>query len=50
MELEVKLTVEEINAILQVLGQTPTNSGLYPLLVKIKQQAEEAAQKASNAS
>jgi hypothetical protein len=40
MELNLKLTVEEINAVLQTLGQLPTSSGAFPLLMKIKQQAE----------
>ena len=40
MELNLKLTVEEINAVLQTLGQLPTSSGAWPLVVKIKQQAE----------
>ncbi len=34
------LTTEEVNAILQVLGQLPTSSGAWPLMVKIKEQAE----------
>lgn len=34
------LTVEEINAVLQILGNTPTSSGVWPLAVKIKEQAE----------
>jgi hypothetical protein len=40
MELNLTLTVEEINAVLQTLGQLPTSSGAWPLVVKIKQQAE----------
>jgi hypothetical protein len=40
MELNLKLTVEEVNAVLQTLGQLPTSSGAFPLLVKIKQQAD----------
>jgi hypothetical protein len=40
MELNLKLTVEEINAVLKTLGQLPTSSGAFPLLVKIKQQAD----------
>lgn len=35
-----ELTVEEINAILQVLGDLPTKSGAWPLIVKIRAQAE----------
>ena len=34
------LTVEEVNAVLQTLGNLPTSSGAFPLLVKIKEQAE----------
>jgi hypothetical protein len=34
------LTKDEVNAILQVLGQLPTSSGAWPLVVKIKEQAE----------
>lgn len=40
MELDLKLTVEEINAVLQTLGNLPTSSGAWPLVVKIKEQAE----------
>jgi hypothetical protein len=35
------LTKDEVQAILQVLGQLPTSSGVWPLAVKIKEQAEE---------
>lgn len=35
-----ELTVEEVNAILQVLGDLPTKTGAWPLIVKIKEQAE----------
>lgn len=37
----IQLTVEEINGVLQTLGQLPTSSGAWPLLMKIKTQAEE---------
>ena len=42
LEVEIKLvlTVEETNAVLQTLGNLPTSSGVWPLVVKIKQQAE----------
>ena len=35
-----ELSVEEVNAILQVLGDLPTKTGAWPLIVKIKEQAE----------
>jgi len=41
MNITLTLTVDETNAILQVLGQLPTSSNAYPLMVKVKQQAEE---------
>lgn len=40
MEVTLKLTIEETNAILQTLGQLPTSSGAWPLVVKIKEQAQ----------
>ena len=39
--IKLELSVEDVNAILQVLGQLPTSSGAWPLLVKIKEQAEK---------
>ena len=40
MEVTLKLTVDEVNAILQTLGNLPTSSGAWPLVVKIKEQGE----------
>ncbi len=40
MELHLTLTVDEVNGILQVLGDLPTKSGAYPLVMKIKEQAD----------
>ncbi len=40
MDINLTLTVEEVNAILNTLGNLPTSSGMYPLLVKIIKQAE----------
>ena len=40
MDINLTLTVEEVNTVLHLIGQTPTSSGLYPLAVKIKGQAE----------
>ena len=38
--IKLELTLEEVNGILQVMGELPTKSGAYPLVMKIKQQAE----------
>lgn len=40
MDITLVFRIEEVNAILNVLGQMPTSSGIYPLLMKIKSQAE----------
>jgi len=34
------LTIEEVNAVLAVLGELPTKHGFYPLVVKIQEQAK----------
>jgi hypothetical protein len=44
--IKLELSVEEVNAILQVLGQLPTSSGAWPLLLKVKEQAELQVPKA----
>jgi len=38
--INLELSVEEVNAILQVLGDLPTKTGAWPLVAKIKEQAE----------
>jgi hypothetical protein len=38
--IKLDLTIEEVNAILQVLGDLPTKTGAWPLVLKIKEQAE----------
>lgn len=40
MDINLTLNVDEVNAVLQTLGHLPTSSGAFPLLMKIKQQAE----------
>jgi len=40
MTINLELDVKEVNAILQTLGKLPTETGAFPLLMKIKQQAE----------
>lgn len=44
-EIALNLNVQEVNAILQTLGQLPTSSGAFPLMVKIKEQAEAQTEK-----
>lgn len=38
--LKIELTIEEVNFILQTLGNLPTSSGAWPLVVKIKEQGD----------
>jgi hypothetical protein len=40
MEIELKLSVEEVNFILQSMGELPSKTGVWPLILKIKEQAE----------
>jgi len=40
-QINLTLDLHEVNGILQALGQLPTSSGAWPLVVKIKAQAEE---------
>jgi hypothetical protein len=39
--INLNLSIEEVNGILQVLGELPTRTSAYVLLMKIKQQADE---------
>lgn len=34
------LTVEEVNYVIGVLGELPSKSGVFPLILKIQQQAK----------
>jgi hypothetical protein len=38
--MKLEFEVNEINFILQTLGELPSKSGAWPLIVKIKEQAE----------
>ena len=40
MNVTLTLTIDETNAILAVLGDLPTKMGAFPLLMKIKEQAD----------
>ena len=42
MDLPLKLTIKEINYVLQLLGEQPNKSNTYPLMMKIKGQADAA--------
>jgi hypothetical protein len=42
--IKLDLSIEEVNAILAVLGDLPTKTGAWVLLKKIKDQAEPQAQ------
>lgn len=45
--MNLNLEIQEVNFVLQVLGQLPTSSNVYPLLKKIEAQAQEQAPKES---
>jgi len=39
--MNLNLEVNEVQFILQTLGQLPSSSGVWPLIVKIKEQADK---------
>jgi hypothetical protein len=45
--MKLELEVNEINFVLQTLGNLPSSSGVWPLIVKIKEQAEAQVPKES---
>ena len=49
-EINLILTIEEVNALLNVLGELPTKTGAWNLVVKIKQQAEVQVEKPTETS
>lgn len=50
MNIQLNLSVEETNAILQLLGQAPTSTGVYPIMMKVRQQADMSIQAARTQS
>ena len=46
--IRLELSTEEVNAILQVLGDLPTRTGAWPLVAKIKEQAESQVEPAES--
>jgi hypothetical protein len=38
--MKLELEVNEINFVLQTLGELPSKTGVWPLILKIKEQAE----------
>lgn len=40
MEIALKLQLDEVNGLLNILGQLPTSTNIWPLAAKIRQQAE----------
>ena len=41
MEIELRLTKEEVDAILSILGQLQNSTNTYPLAIKINEQVKE---------
>ena len=38
--IKLELSIEEVNVLLSILGELPTKSGVWNLVIKIKEQAE----------
>lgn len=45
--MNLELEVNEINFILQTLGELPSKTGVWPLIMKIKEQAEKPVEEAT---
>jgi hypothetical protein len=43
--MKLELDINEINFILNVLGDLPSKTGVWPLILKIKEQAEPQVEK-----
>lgn len=41
MDITLKLDLNEVNGLLNILGQLPTSTNIWPLAAKIRAQAEE---------
>jgi len=39
-EINIKLTLDELNGLLNILGKLPTETNVWPLAAKIRNQAE----------
>lgn len=50
MEMTLKLTLDEVNGLLTVLGKLPTETNVWPLAAKIRSQAEEQLPKPAESS
>jgi hypothetical protein len=47
--MNLNLEVNEVQFVLQTLGQLPSSSGVWPLIVKIKEQADSQLQQEQKA-
>ena len=41
MEITLKLELQEVNALLDIMGQLPTSTNIWPLAAKVRAMAEE---------
>lgn len=48
MEINIKITLDEVNAILDILGKLPNSSNTYALFLKIRDQGVEQVSKNSS--
>jgi len=42
--IKLELSIEEVNFILGTLGELPSKTGAFPLMMKVKEQAESQVQ------
>ena len=49
MSIKLELEINEVSSILQVLGKLPTETGAWPLMKKIEEQAAPQVEKSEDA-
>jgi hypothetical protein len=47
-DIQLSLTLEEVNILLSVMGDLPTKTGVFPLMMKVKVMAEAQIKETQN--
>ena len=49
MDIKLTLTLEEVQNLMNLMGDTPAKMGLFPLMMKVKEQADPQVPETKNA-
>jgi hypothetical protein len=50
VDINLTLTLEEVQTLMNLMGETPAKMGLFPIMVKVKMQADPQAPKEQEAA